>query len=79
MIKLLTILTSLLLLSACVSNKVPNTYDITDQLQKCVVYSDHIECTLINGDTYRASQIKLNMITMWDKSAWKEENETSIS
>ena len=58
----------LLILSACTPT--PTTTDITDQLQSCVVYASHIDCTLFNGNMLFVdiSKVPIN----YDSSAWEE-------
>ena len=43
---------------------------LDEQLVSCIVFSEHIECTLVNGRIYYATMNKINGITKWDCSAW---------
>jgi len=74
--KLLFIL-ALVLLSGCrqtQSTQSQDKIDISDQLVKCIVFFDHIECLLTNGRIYFAYQTKINEVTKWDRSAWANQS-----
>lgn len=66
--KILLILS--LLLIGC-SSTPKDKIDVTYQITKCIVYYDHIECSMTDGNTYYAMRNQINKITIWDKSAWK--------
>jgi len=74
--KLLFIL-ALVLLSGCSRTQQTQSQDkidISDQLVKCTVFFDHIECLLTNGRIYFAYQTKINEVTKWDRSAWANQS-----
>ena len=62
----------LLLLSGCASQTISqDKIDMTQDIQNCIVYRDHIECKMADGNTYYAMRDKIDLVTIWDKSAWK--------
>ena len=74
--KAVILITLGLFLSACSRQQIPqpkDKIDITPELKSCTVFYDHIECTLLSGDTFFAYRNRINEITTWDKSAWKKE------
>ena len=64
----------LILLSGCSQSytQINDKIDITNNIQSCIVFYDHYECKLIDGKTYYVMKSKINQVTSWDKSAWKE-------
>lgn len=46
--------------------------DISSSLDKCYIHKDYIACSL-NGQTYFATMEKINQITTWDKTMWKND------
>ena len=62
-------LLALLLLAGC-SSISKDKIDFTDQIISCLVFQDHIECKLVDGNTYYAMRSKIDRVTQYDKSAW---------
>jgi len=74
--KILLLLMLLVILAACSKaperSNVMGKVDLTDRLVSCTIFYDHTECQLNDGTIYYAMQNKINAVTKWDKSAWKE-------
>lgn len=71
-LKRIILIIALFLLAGC--NSQPQKIDVTQKLVKCVVFIDHTECIFTDGTIMTANNNKINAVTQWDKSAWKNQS-----
>ena len=61
----------LAVLTGCSSAPQPQRIDMASSIDKCVVFNDHYECKMIDGNTWTVSKAILTSKTIYDRSAWK--------
>jgi uncharacterized protein YcfL len=63
-----------LLLVGCSQAPQPQKIDLSQKLVKCTIFIDHTDCYLTDGTILTANNNKINAVTLWDKSAWRNQS-----